>query len=120
MLLGQFYNIISQEEVGESFKITFELNASHQIFKGHFPGHPVVPGVCMMQMVKETLENRIGRKLMIEKATQMKFLSIINPVQSPVVALELKYNNTESGKLAVSANIFDQDRVYFKFNGIIL
>ncbi|MEJ0079486.1 MAG: hypothetical protein WDM78_00620 [Puia sp.] len=29
--------------------------ADQAIFSGHFPGQPVLPGVCMMEMVAEVL-----------------------------------------------------------------
>ena len=51
MLMNDFYTIsdLQTEEFSISCKATF--NKDHDIFNGHFPGQPVVPGVCMMQMI---------------------------------------------------------------------
>ncbi|MBK7691597.1 MAG: hypothetical protein IPJ31_10925 [Bacteroidetes bacterium] len=43
-------NHLSNEENKIIADIT--INANHAILKGHFPGHPVVPSVCMMEMIK--------------------------------------------------------------------
>jgi 3-hydroxyacyl-[acyl-carrier-protein] dehydratase len=44
---------------------------------------PIVPGVCMMQMAKELIEFRYGKKTRIIKAANLKFLSILNPQSIP-------------------------------------
>ena len=62
MLLNDFFTI--NDKVSSETEIWAELyiNATHKIFEGHFPNQPVVPGVCMMQMIKEILEQVIGKE----------------------------------------------------------
>jgi len=43
-------------------KTDVKLNRLYQIFDGHFPGHPVLPAVCMLQMVKDVVEAHISKK----------------------------------------------------------
>lgn len=90
MLMNDFYTLshIVQTENKWEGKIMF--NAAHAIFKGHFPGQPVVPGVCMMQIVKEVLENAMNKKIRITQAAQVKFLQLITPDSSPVIHIEWK------------------------------
>ncbi|MBS1934927.1 MAG: hydroxymyristoyl-ACP dehydratase, partial [Bacteroidetes bacterium] len=57
MLQGNFFTITSIAHENISVKAVLELNPAHDIFKGHFPETPVVPGVCMLQMLKEVMEN---------------------------------------------------------------
>ena len=38
-----------------AIKATLGINSDSEILKGHFPGHPVVPGACMLQITKEVL-----------------------------------------------------------------
>ena len=61
MLLNDFFTI--RDKVTSETEIWAELiiNSNHKIFEGHFPNQPVVPGVCMMQMIKEITENVIGK-----------------------------------------------------------
>jgi len=51
LLESSLYQVVENNE--DSFKI--ELNFNHKIFKGHFPGSPILPGVCIIQIVKEVL-----------------------------------------------------------------
>ena len=84
-MLADFYSIISiQQQPG---LITGEIifNEAHAIFKGHFPSVPVVPGVCMMQLVKEIAASQTGYRLQITDASQLKFLNLINPQVNPKV-----------------------------------
>ena len=50
MLLENFYKIIhiKEREDGKQ-EIEIELNPGHVLYQGHFPGQPVVPGVCTLQ-----------------------------------------------------------------------
>lgn len=95
-ILHDFYqvkNIEKQSENNHSAFIT--LNPAHEIFKGHFPGNPVTPGVCMMQIVKDLTEEITGKKLMVQSASNVKFMAIINPEETPELLLELDV--TEDG-----------------------
>jgi len=44
-----------------------DINKDCDIFNGHFPGHPVVPGACMLQIVKEVLEKALETSLTVKK-----------------------------------------------------
>ena len=89
MLLGSFYTVHDLDQSPGAVTATILFNAAHPIFKGHFPAIPVVPGVCMMQLVKEMLEQSIGYKTRIVKASQLKFLTVITPNDHPSVTLKI-------------------------------
>ncbi len=117
MLLGKFFNI-SERNIGEnSIHATLEINASHPIFDGHFPGQPVVPGVCMLQMIKELLETAIEKKTALIKADFMKFLAVINPLENPSVKAEFSYTPQEDGAIQVSGRLFNDSITFLKFRG---
>lgn len=118
MLQGDFFEIRNLVAAGFDIKADLAINAAHKIFEGHFPGHPVVPGVCMMQMVKEIIEQVIGKKTNLASAGEMKFLAIIDPQENTNIQAALKYNIEETGNMAVTAALFKDDRIYFKFKGI--
>jgi hypothetical protein len=48
----------------------------HPAFAGHFPGHPVLPGVALLSLVMETLAERAGPAPRIDNA---KFLQPVKP-----------------------------------------
>ncbi len=102
MLLKNFYTIekktTDEDKVNYTFKI--KVNSKHDIFNGHFPGNPVMPGVCMMQIIKEITQSISGQKLFMEKCSNVKFLALINPETNPNLTLELKITE-QDGKVKV-------------------
>lgn len=119
MLLGNFFTISNIATAGFEVNATLLINTSHKIFDGHFPGQPVVPGVCMMQMMKEIMEQVTGKKMDLIKSSEMKFLAIINPLENNHIQATLKYAPDENGKLIVSATLFKDQLTYFKFKGLL-
>jgi 3-hydroxyacyl-[acyl-carrier-protein] dehydratase len=118
MLQGDFFDISNLETGDFDIKANLVINAGHKIFEGHFPGQPVVPGVCMMQMVKEIMEQVIGKKTNLVKAHEMKFLAIIDPRQNNVISASLTYAIEENETLSVSATFFKDELTHFKFKGL--
>ncbi|WP_292010153.1 3-hydroxyacyl-ACP dehydratase [Chryseobacterium sp.] len=93
-LITDFYTLQSYEKAGNSFIAHISLNREHDIFKGHFPGNPVTPGVCMMQIVKELAEEFSGFPLFLQSASNVKFMAIINPFETPDLKLQLDIEDT--------------------------
>jgi len=95
-ILTDFYTLKSSEKSENgSFTAHISLNKNHDIFKGHFPGNPVTPGVCMMQIVKELTEEFTGKKLFLKSASNVKFMAIINPFETPDLTLQLDIKEGE-------------------------
>lgn len=117
ILLNDFFTI--NDKVTSETEIWAELhiNSDHKIFEGHFPNQPVVPGVCMMQMVKEVLESVIGKETNLKQAADMKFLAVINPLENNLIHASIKYSSDESGNTNVVASLFKDELVHFKFKG---
>jgi 3-hydroxyacyl-[acyl-carrier-protein] dehydratase len=116
MLQDNFFTIDHLETEGFEVKAELLINAGHKIFEGHFPGQPVVPGVCMMQMIKEIMEQVTGRKTDLIKASEMKFLAIIDPRQNNIIQASLKYTIEENG-MTVVATLFKNELIHFRFKG---
>lgn len=97
MLLQDFYKVNSLEKVSDqSYQVDLTLNARHEVFKGHFPGNPVTPGVGMMQIIKELTEEITGKKLFLTNASNVKFMALINPEVTPDLKLELDMTLTDN------------------------
>ena len=120
MLQTDFFIINNLETADCNIKAELEINAGHKIFEGHFPGQPVVPGVCMMQMVKEIIEEVTKKKTNLSKAAEMKFLAVIDPVQNNIIQATLKYTVEENGCITVTATLFKNELVHFKFKGVFI
>jgi 3-hydroxyacyl-[acyl-carrier-protein] dehydratase len=103
MLQPDFYSFIRIVSNGSSsLEASFLLNPKHAIFAGHFPGQPVVPGVCMLQIIKEGLEQALDVKLFFAKAASIKFLSMLVPIEGQEISLQADFNASGSGEIIVS------------------
>lgn len=120
MLSGDFFYITSLERAEGRINAVLEINPNHKIFDGHFPGQPVVPGVCMMQVVKEILESALSKATRLINAGQLKFLTVIDPRETNTIHAELKYSQVDDGRIKVSAVLANGPVTYFKMNGVFL
>ncbi|HXS36317.1 MAG TPA: hypothetical protein VN721_06420 [Flavipsychrobacter sp.] len=114
MLMNNFYTIKDEQRGENSFSCKVSFDASHDIFKGHFPDQPVVPGVCMMEIVKELLQKQIGKKLWLRNAGNVKFLQLITPDVEPVI--NISWNEGDNG-YNVNAFFNNNAVVLFKLTG---
>lgn len=103
MLIEGLYSVVGFEHEDPSVRATIKLNASHEVFKGHFPGNPVMPGVCMIQIIKELAEKATGKSLFLSVATNVKFMAIINPEKNDIINLQLNFS--EEGDILRVKNV---------------
>lgn len=78
-MLEGLYTCIATSGDTTHFEAEVSLNACHPLFAGHFPGRPVLPGVCQIHIVKELVERHIGRSLSYLSVRELKFLSPVVP-----------------------------------------
>jgi len=117
MLLKDFYKVNEIENNSENdYTASVFLNKDHDVFKGHFPGNPVTPGVCMMQIIKELCEEILDEKLMLKTASNVKFMALINPDVNPDLRLELSINSNEAGEIKVKNTTYFEDTVALKLS----
>jgi 3-hydroxyacyl-[acyl-carrier-protein] dehydratase len=94
-----------------------KINEQHAIFSGHFPNQPIVPGVCMLQITKEVLENVLGHKMQLRTADFLKFLAFIRPQENTFIHLDIQYTCTDNDAVKLSSSLFNEGTVFFKFKG---
>ena len=118
ILKDDFYTISSLTAGKEIVEASLELNRAHPIFEGHFPGQPVVPGVCMVQMIKEILETVTGKTLMLKQSDHIKFLSVINPLEAKPVQASVRFSESGNDELNVIASLSCEERICLKLKGV--
>jgi 3-hydroxyacyl-[acyl-carrier-protein] dehydratase len=99
---------------------TLNINKDCDILNGHFPGQPVIPGACMLQIVKEVLENTLDTSLRLKKAEYLKFISMIDPEKIHSVHLDISYKFIDEDSLNVTAKLITGEVVCFKFQGTFI
>lgn len=94
-LENNLYTVLEQKIEGWTACFTVKLNASSFIYQAHFPGEPITPGVCIVQMGEELVgillaANGIKGNTEIEKIKNVKFLSVLTPQDTDHVIYEVK------------------------------
>jgi 3-hydroxyacyl-[acyl-carrier-protein] dehydratase len=82
-LVNDFYHIISTETADGTLRYKVRLNPAHPLYLVHFPGNPITPGVCLVQMATEILEQEYHQTLLLSKADSIKFKKIIGSSEQP-------------------------------------
>jgi len=119
MLLKDFYTINSLTNIeGVKYVATITINKDHEVFKGHFPGNPVTPGVCMMQIIKELTQQVVDAPLFMKSASNIKFMALINPEVNANLKLELEIAQTEDNTVKVKNTTFFDNTVALKLTCI--
>lgn len=61
----------------------------HPALPGHFPGHPVVPGVVLLSYVEQALRRQLGGPIRVEGVPSVKFVAPLSPGQAFEIQLEM-------------------------------
>jgi 3-hydroxyacyl-[acyl-carrier-protein] dehydratase len=115
MQLEDFYTLNKLDVVDNLATAHITINKNHTIFNGHFPGNPITPGVCMMQIIKELTEQITEKSLFMQSSSNIKFMAIINPEVNPDLELSIDITTSEDGYKVKNITKFD-DTVALKLS----
>ncbi len=88
--------VLSSESLNpESLRWTFQVPVDLTFFEGHFPGHPVLPGVVALGWMLAAAERFLARPLEAVELLNVKFQVVI----LPGAELELTVTPKAGGKL---------------------
>lgn len=114
-LRNNLYRILSTDPGTGSFRI--RLMPDCRIYKAHFPGKPITPGVCIIQIASELLDILMPGTRSLSTVANAKFLSIINPLETEEITFTFKkISEEDNGTLKVSAIVSDKDTVFTKLS----
>lgn len=112
-MFTDLYHIKHTEFSEGTLSASVTLNTAHSIFGGHFPGQPVLPGVCQLALLKDLLQQQLGKKLLLRKADQVKFMAMIDPRRTPELDVKIQLTEVE-GLLTAQAVISAGEIVFLK------
>jgi 3-hydroxyacyl-[acyl-carrier-protein] dehydratase len=117
-LLNDLYSIISRTCGEGRCDFTIELNPQHFIYKAHFPGLPITPGVCLVQIGLEVASDYLERTMEIDRVNNVKFLSVLSPqdVHGNVVYELMKVTEEEPNRQKVQMCVYDEQVTYAKIS----
>lgn len=114
MLIKEFYKIVNLYSSDSRIIATIKLNPDHEVYKGHFPTQPVVPGVIQLQIIKEILEEVLETKLFMGNIIQVKYLIPITPVENPELTFNITSKKTDSNNIKSTTSIGFNDNIFTK------
>lgn len=85
--------------------LSFAIPADHPALPGHFPGHPVVPGVVLLDHAIDAIGAALNRPLQAWRLSAAKFLS---PAQ-PGEPLDLAFDAAASGAIRFTVRAGGRD-----------
>ena len=108
MLKDKFFSIKERTHDEGTYKFAILLNKEHQVYEGHFPAMPVVPGVCTLQTIKECAEEIIGGKMRYAEISNCKFSAMIVPTQTQEVEIAINLQPEEENFI-IKATVKSQE-----------
>ena len=99
---------------GETITTTFYVDPAREIFKGHFPGEPVLPGVysveCMAQsadILLLSMERYAGKIPLFLGINNVRFLRKILPGDTIEIRAKLASERVEKAIATCSAEVYN-------------
>jgi 3-hydroxyacyl-[acyl-carrier-protein] dehydratase len=68
---------------------TLSVPAGHPVFRGHFPGNPIVPGVMLLEWVTREVAQALERRPSALRVRETKFFTPLAPLQPATLSFEL-------------------------------
>lgn len=115
-LRDSFYTIVSESKGEGRHDFNIKLDSEHFIYKAHFPGEPITPGVCIMQIAKELLEEAVSESLTLSCVKNIKFLRIISPNEVTDICYSLAKISMEDGQVKVQVTVTAGEDAYAKLS----
>lgn len=112
MLIPDYYRIEKMEKRENNTLFSISLNPLCKVYDGHFPGEPVSPGVCNIQMIKECVEQVVGTPLLLAGMSKCRLLELMNPVTHAKVELEIELQEQSESGVKVYAVLGMDEQTY--------
>lgn len=112
MLLNDFYQITGRDS--QMFQI--RLNPAHEIYRAHFPGQPITPGVCQIQLVTELLSCLLDGETTLTDIKNVKYLSVIRPGETPGLVVRFTKLACEGDTCRAVAVLEEGGRLFTKMS----
>lgn len=90
--VAQFFTLEAGEKNGNSATYRCRLHPEAPVFKAHFPGFPVLPGVLTLKMVVDAINASqffSTQTLMVQSIGNAKYLAVVNPQETQEVEISV-------------------------------
>lgn len=90
--VAQFFTLEAGEKNGNSATYRCRLHPEAPVFKAHFPGFPVLPGVLTLKMVVDAINASqffSTQMLTVQSIGNAKYLAVVNPQETQEVEISV-------------------------------
>ncbi len=117
-LENNYFKLLHQESQ-DAHSATFHvaLLPDCDVYRGHFPGNPVCPGVCSMQMIRECAEKFLGKSLHQPTVSQCRFVTLMTPAECPEVDIKMEILAATDTAYTIKAIVSGGDNIYLDYKG---
>lgn len=110
-----FLDEIVEFEPGKGATAIWRVKSDLEVFKGHFPGRPILPGVLIAEALAQTgaycvlTDERFSGKLLVFGGIdKMRFKGMVSPGDTIVLNTEMTRLSSVGGKGKVTASVNDK------------
>lgn len=121
--VAQFFTLESGEKNGNSATYHCRLHPEASVFKAHFPGFPVLPGVLTLKMVVDAINASqffSTQTLTMQSIGNAKYLAVVNPQETQEVeisvALKAEKNADEPAVFQFKATVQNSETRFATFS----
>lgn len=121
--VAQFFTLESGEKNGNSATYRCRLHPEAPVFKAHFPGFPVLPGVLTLKMVVDAINASqffSTQTLTVQSIGNAKYLAVVNPQETQEVeisvALKAEKNADEPAVFQFKATVQNGEMRFATFS----
>lgn len=112
--IKSLFTIQSVEESNGNIQAKAIIDKDNEIYKAHFPGDPITPGVCQMHLIKEVISFAYpNKKFKFKFSKQIKFTEALRPTEYSEVNININTHFNES-ELTATAQILSLDKIFLK------
>lgn len=117
-LANNYYRILGTEmQTDGSAVFRIALLPDCDVYRGHFPGRPVCPGVCQVEMARQCAGRLAGHPLLIRRIVSCRFLTLATPDACPELDLAVALQPAGEGAWTVTARLYDSEHIYMELKG---
>lgn len=121
--VAQFFTLEAGEKNGNSATYRCRLHPEAPVFKAHFPGFPILPGVLTLKMVVDAINASqffSTQTLTVQSIGNAKYLAVVNPQETQEVeisvALKAEKNADEPAVFQFKATVQNGETRFATFS----
>ena len=117
-LRDNYYRIKNIQRDDRDCIVAVKILPDCNIFNGHFPGNPICPGACSIEIIRECACLLTGWKLTVSSIRQCRFITVARPENCDDLMVYVHATPVPSADcFTIDARISDADNVYVTFRG---